>query len=146
MTQTYLPNGLPVPTCGPANPTAPFWTGLRNSVLRIQKCRCCHTWQWGPEFICHRCHSFDVEWREVQPRGRIYSWTRVWQAAQPTLKDAIPYIVVLVELDVASHVRLIGNLLGEPNQIVEIGAQVVGVYERSGQQPDPGALLQWSLE
>ena len=144
MKKTYLPEGLPLPTCGPADPAAAFWAGLRNSELLIQRCRCCKSWQWGPEFICHRCHSFDLEWRAVEPRGRIYSWTRVWQAAQPPLKDAIPYIVVLVELDVAPHIRLIGNLLGDPGQTIEIGAEVFGVFERTGRQHEPSMLLQWT--
>ena len=139
----YLPEGLPIPAPDLQGAAAPFWTGLRDGVLRIQKCGSCGRWQWGPDYICHHCHSFDLDWREVEPCGRIYSWTRVWQAAQPALNDSVPYIVALIELDVAPNVRLIGNLLGDPDQQVEIGAPVRGVFEPHERDGIAFALLQW---
>ena len=66
-----------------------------------------------------------------------------WQAAQPALNDSVPYIVALIELDVAPNVRLIGNLLGDPDQQVEIGAPVRGVFEPHERDGIAFALLQW---
>ena len=142
-TSRYLPVGLPIPTVDPNGLAAPFWEGLRVEKLKIQKCRDCGAWRWGPEWICHKCHSFDVAWVEVEPRGRIYSWERVWQATSPALKTAIPYLVVLVELEVANHVRLIGNLLGPRDQDVRIGAEVVGSFEHHADSDPAFTLLQW---
>jgi uncharacterized OB-fold protein len=140
---SYLPVGLPVPVPDPQGITAPFWAGLRVEKLMIQKCCRCGYWQWGPEFICHNCHSFDLDWREIEPRGRIYSWERVWQAVYPALKNATPYLVVLVELMVGDNIRLVGNLLGEPQQDVPIGAEVFGVFEHHSDTGPPYTLLQW---
>ena len=79
----YLPPGLPIPVVEPDGLSAPYWAGLRESRLRVQRCAHCHTWQFGPEWLCHRCHAFDPEWTEVEPRGRIFSWERIWHPSHP---------------------------------------------------------------
>jgi len=66
------------------------------------------------EWICHACHSFDLDWVEVAGRGRIYSWERSHHPVHPALKDRVPYVAVLVELPDAGNVRMVGNLLGDP--------------------------------
>ena len=142
---TYLPEGLPRPVPEPDALSAPYWEGTRRGELRIQRCRGCQAWQWGPEWICHRCHSFDLAWEAVEGRGTIYSWERVWHPVHPALKAAGSYIVVLVELPHAGNVRMLGNLLGDPQQEVRIGAPVVAVFEPHD-AADPGkayTLVQW---
>ena len=48
-------------------------------------------WQWGPEWICHRCLSFDIELGSAcGPRGRIYSWERAWHPVHPALQGPRP--------------------------------------------------------
>jgi uncharacterized OB-fold protein len=126
---TYLPEGLPRPVPEPDGLSAPYWEGTRRGELRVQRCRACRTWQWGPEWICHACLSFDLGWETVEGRGRIYSWERVWHPVHPALKEAGTYIVVLVELPDAGNIRMIGNLLGDPHQEIRIGAPVEAVFE-----------------
>ncbi|WP_296728555.1 OB-fold domain-containing protein [Variovorax sp.] len=138
-----LPAGLPIPVSEPDGLSEPYWQGLREGVLRVQRCTHCGTWQFGPEWICHGCHAFDPAWVDVVPRGRIFSWERVWHPAHAALKDHGPYLVVLVELPGAGNVRMVGNLLGDPMQAVEIGAEVEGVFERHPDAKPPYALLQW---
>jgi acetyl-CoA acetyltransferase len=75
---SYLPAGLPIPVAEPDGLSAPYWEGLRKGRLLVQRCSHCQTWQFGPEWLCHRCHAFDPEWIEIAPRGRIFSWKRVW--------------------------------------------------------------------
>lgn len=139
----YLPAGLPTPVPEPDGVSAPYWGGLREGVLRVQRCAHCRTWQFGPEWICHACLKFDPAWVDVEPEGRIYSWERVWHAVHPALKDRGPYLAVLVELPHAGGVRMVGSLLGDPMQEVRIGAQVQGVFEHHPEAPEPYSLLQW---
>jgi uncharacterized OB-fold protein len=145
MNDRYLPPGLPIPVPEPDGVSAPYWQGLREGVLRVQRCSHCGTWQFGPEWICHGCLRFDPAWTEVAPRGRIYSWERVWHPVHPALKEHGPYLVVLVELLHAGHVRMVGNLLGDPLQEVTIGAEVEGVFEHHPEADPPYSLLQWRL-
>jgi uncharacterized OB-fold protein len=140
---TYLPAGLPGPAADPEGLSAPYWEGLRQNRLLVQRCKQCGTWQFGPEWICHHCHAFDPGWVEVAPRGRIFSWERVWHPVHPALKEHGPYLVVLVELPQAGGVRMLGNLLGDPMQEVPIGAEVRGVFEQHSEGAAPYALLQW---
>jgi len=99
--------------------------------------------QFPPQWIAHDTQTFDIEWVEVEPRGVIYSWTRVWHPVHPALKDAGPYIVVVVELPHAGAVRMLGNLLGDPRQEVVIGASVEAVFEHHNDADPPFTLVQW---
>jgi uncharacterized OB-fold protein len=140
---TYLPAGLPIPVAEPDGLSAPYWAGLRQGRLLVQRCDHCQTWQFGPEWICHRCHAFDPAWTEVEPRGRIFSFERVWHPSHATLKSYGPYLAVLVELPKAGGIRMVGNLLGDPMQAVVIGADVEGVFEHHREASTEYSLLQW---
>src|SRR5262249_22038246 len=129
----YLPAGLPAPLPSPDGLDAPYWEASLRHELVCQRCRACGEFQWGPEWICHRCRSFDVGWERVEPRGVVFSWERIWHPVHPALRQACPYIIVLVALDIgasgrasapcaaAGGVRMVGNLLGDPRADVHIG-------------------------
>jgi uncharacterized protein len=144
--ERYLPAGLPVPVPEPDGLDAPYWEGTRLGELRVQRCKVCSAWQWGPEWICHACLSFDVGWQRIEGRGRIYSWERSWHAVHPALKGHGPYVVVLVELPHAGNVRMIGNLLGDPRQDVTIGTAVEAVFEAHDDAQPPFTLVHWTRD
>jgi uncharacterized OB-fold protein len=141
----YLPPGLPAPAAEPDGLSAPYWAGLQQERLLVQRCVRCACWQFGPEWVCHQCHDFDPAWVEVPAVGRIYSWERVWHPVHPALKDRCPYLAVLIELPHAGDVRMVGNLLGDAKQEVRIGSEVVGVYEHHREATPGYSLLQWRL-
>jgi len=139
----YLPAGLPAPAAD--GPAAEFWAAARRHELVVQRCPRCRTWQWGPEHICHHCHSFDLTYERVSPRGTVYSWERSWYSVHPALQQAVPYLTVLVELPQAGGVRMVGNLLGDPLQMVGIGAEVEAVFEDHHDADPPFTLVQWRM-
>lgn len=141
-TSSYLPDGLPAPSASPDGLDTAYWEGASAHRLVIQRCNGCGRHQWGPEWICHRCRSFDVGWVDVEPRGVIYSWERVWHPVHGAVAGACPYVVVLVELPGADGVRVVGNLLGDPNDPVVIGAEVEAVFE-DHEGETPYTLIQW---
>jgi uncharacterized OB-fold protein len=142
----YLRPGLPIPVPSPDGLDTPYWDGLRDERLLLQRCRACRGWQWGPEWVCHRCRSFDLAYEETEPSGVIYSHQRIWHPVHPALADQGPYIVVLVELPDAGGVRLVGNLLGDPHQDLPIGAAVHGVFEHHPDDDPPHTLLHWARD
>jgi uncharacterized OB-fold protein len=141
---TYLPEGLPAPAPAPDGLGAEFWEAAQRHELVVQRCNVCKAFQWGPEWVCNECHSFDLGYERVSGRGTIYSWERAWYPVHPALKNAVPYIVVLVELPDAGNVRMVGNLLGDPEQDVEIGAEVEAVFEDHAGD-EPYTLVQWRV-
>jgi hypothetical protein len=51
-----------------------------------------------------------------------------------------------VELPHVGNVRMVGNLLGDPMQVVTIGAGVEGEFEHHPESRPPYSLLQWKLK
>ena len=142
----YLSAGMPAPVPESDGLDAPYWNGTRQGRLMIQRCQRCESWQWGPEWICHHCRTFDVGWTEVAPYGRIYSWERTWHPPMAALKDHVPYLTVLVELEHAGGARMVGNLLGDPMREVQIGAEVRAVFEPHDEASLPYTLVQWEYK
>lgn len=143
MSGPYLRPGLPAPR--PTALDAPYWTGLSEERLLLQRCRGCDRFQWGPEWICHRCLSFDLVFAEVETRGVVFSHQRVWHPVHPALDGQGPYVIVLVALPHADGVRLVGNLVGDPMQPLEIGAPVKGVFEHHRDATPAFSLLHWRV-
>ena len=145
MSSPYLDPGLPVPAPSPDGLDKPFWDALAAEQVVAQRCVNCERWQWGPEWICHRCLSDELSFEPVQGQARIYSYERVWHPVHPALKDQGAYLVVLVEFPDADGIRMVGNLLGDPEQDVSIGTHVVPVFEHHGDAEPPFTLLQWRI-
>lgn len=143
MTATYLPAGMPAPEADAL--TRPFWEGLKQHRILVQRCTHCNTWQWGPEWICHACHAFDPAWVEIAGAGRIDSFARIWHPVHPALEGHGPYLAVIVTIADAGGIRMVGNLLGDPKQDVTIGSRVLPVFEDQPDAATPHTLLQWTL-
>ena len=139
----YLPSGLPQPVPAADGLDREYWEGTRRHELRIQRCQQCRGWQWGPEWICHRCHSFDLGFEAVEPKGVLFATERVWHPVHPALVDAVPYVVALVELPNADGVRVVGNLVGDALVDVPIGAAVTAVFEDHDDADQPYTLVHW---
>lgn len=137
-----LPAGLPGPVPSSEGLGAEFWQGTLDHKLLIQRCNSCRHWQWGPEIICRSCGSEELGYEETRGEGTLYSWQRSWYPVHPSLKESLPYLVVLVELADAPGVRMIGNLVGDPEQEFAIGDRVFAVFE-DHPGDTPYTLVQW---
>jgi uncharacterized OB-fold protein len=139
MSEFVLADGIYPVASAETDLDRPFWDGTREEEIRIQRCRDCRAFQWGPELVCSSCHSFDLGFEAVAPTGTVYSWTRVWHASHPALVEHVPYVVLVVELDHAPGIRLIGNRIGDQLAPVEIGTPVSAVFEHHQDY----TLVQW---
>lgn len=91
--------------------TQPFWDGVAERRLLVQHCAGCGMWIWQPKPVCPRCREDDPGWTEVSGAGRVASWTVIHPPVLPVWEDAVPFVVVLVELDDAPGVRMVGQLV-----------------------------------
>ncbi len=117
-----MPEDWVIPAIEPN--TEAFFTSGR---MLIQRCTACGYLQHPPEDICHACQRFAFDLQECSGRGTIFSFTVVHHAVHPSLET--PYTVVLVSLDDAPHVRIVGNLIDVPHEEVHIGMSVRALWE-----------------
>ena len=101
----YLPEGLPRPSPAPDGLDTPFWEGLRQEDLRLQRCQDCGGWQWGPEWICHRCLSDNVGYESLPAKGTIYSINpAIIIVLVPLVTSATTNVDPLVMIHVGSYI------------------------------------------
>ena len=99
--------------------------------LMVQACRACGHAQHPPEDLCRRCGSHDVAARPSTGVGRVESIAVVHHPVHPLLKDRVPYIVVLVAVDDAPGVRLLGNVSTAAPGEITIGTRMRVVFEEA---------------
>ncbi|MFK4099684.1 Zn-ribbon domain-containing OB-fold protein [Streptomyces sp. NPDC019531] len=124
---------------------APFWQYAAQGELRVQACADCGELRFPPRPCCPHCQSFGTEWRPVSGRGRIWSYVVPHPPLLPDYAAQAPYNVIVVELEEAPRIRLVGNLVraaGAPlNSLdpgrIRIGARVHVVFS--------DGLPQWVL-
>jgi hypothetical protein len=104
----------------------PFWKGLQEHRLLLQKCEHGHL-RFIPTEICDRCSSQSWTWQPVSGRGKVYTYTVVHRAPTPAYQFDAPYVVAHVELDEGP--RMISNLIDCNPAEVGIGMPVQVVFE-----------------
>ena len=99
----------------------PYWEGIAQGELRIQRCDACSRAVFYPRAICPHCHANQLSWIVASGKGTIYSYTVAHQAFGQFAAQA-PYIVAIVELD--EGVRMMTRVIDAPRERVSIGASV----------------------
>lgn len=90
--------------------TSPFFQAAKEGRLVYHACNACDRASHPPTRFCDACGGSDSAWREASGQGTLYSWTTVTHQVHPAYPA--PYTVVLVALNEAPNVRLVGTLPG----------------------------------
>jgi uncharacterized OB-fold protein len=134
-----LPADWALPALTPFN--RPWFT---SGAMSIQQCATCGVLQHPPEEICHECAGMTFATAVLVPTGTVCSYTIVHHSVNPRLDGVVPYAVVLVALDDAPHVRVVGNLLDVPVEEIAIGMPVTATWEELAADDGETILLpQW---
>ncbi|MFI6687864.1 Zn-ribbon domain-containing OB-fold protein [Streptomyces sp. NPDC050485] len=133
---------------------APFWEYAARGELRVQACAApdCGQLRFPPRPCCPHCQSFDSEWRLMSGRGRIWSYVVPHPPLLPEYAAQAPYNAVVVELAEDPLIRLVGNVVAEPDAPLDsvdparlrIGARVQVAFTETGQITVPRWLLERS--
>ena len=99
--------------------TQPFWDAVAERRLIVTRCSSCGSWIWQPRPLCPRCHVADPAWVEVSGAARVVSWTALHPPVLTVWADATPFVVLLVELDDAPGVRMIGQLVDDAGVLLK---------------------------
>lgn len=109
-------------------------TTLRDGRVAITRCAQCKKWEWYPLLACSHCLAQEWEWVNVEPKGVVFTWTRV---VRPTVtREGLepPYVLTLVELPQANGARVLALMdpdAGDP----AIGSEVSLVPVLLGEAP-----------
>jgi uncharacterized OB-fold protein len=118
-----LERPLPRPT-----PTSrPFWDGLREGCLRLQRCDDCGAWVFYPRNRCHRCLSAALTWHDVSGAATLYTFTIARQPTSPHFVDDVPQFLAVVEL--AEGVRMTSTLVDVEESDIRVGMALAPVFD-----------------
>jgi hypothetical protein len=113
----------------PLNPvlTQPFWEAARRHELVIPRCQTCDYIFFYPRSECPRCFGTNVEWARVSGRGRLHSYTIVYQPANAAFRADAPHIYAVVQLDEGP--RMVSNIVQCNLDAVRVDMPLVAVFD-----------------
>lgn len=115
----------------PSPDATEFWAGLNRGDLLLPYCTDCEAFFWYPRTSCPECGSRSIEWRTASGRGVVHSFCIIHQSPLPHLKDLLPVVTALVDLNEGP--RMMGLLDIEPDPAaVRVGATVTLDIRASG--------------
>lgn len=97
--------------------------------VALQQCRTCAHVQHPPEEVCQACQGFDLDVFLSAGEGRVESVAVAHYPVHPALKDQVPYAIVVVSVNDAAGVLIVGNAVGVLPGEVRIGDSVRAVFE-----------------
>ena len=115
------------PLPAPSAVSAPFWDGLKSGELRLQRCAECQSHVFYPRSVCPHCLSERLEWATASGRGKVYSFTIVRRAMNPSFADDVPYVFAIVEL--AEGPRVTTNIVNCAPDDVRVDMPVKATYD-----------------
>ena len=108
------------------NEAAPHWCAAKAGVLSLPRCAQCLRFAWPPRAACPHCGNV-LEWVTCRGTGTVVTYSIVRRAVDPALKDAVPYVVAIVELD--EGVRLFTNIVDADPGALRAGIAVTCRFE-----------------
>ena len=113
----------------PLNPelTRPFWEAAKRHELVMPRCTTCDHLFFYPRSECPRCFSSALEWVPVSGRGRLHSFTIVYQPANAAFRDNAPYVYAVVQLDEGP--RLVSNVVECDPETVRVDMPLMAVFD-----------------
>lgn len=114
----------PSPRSTPAN--EPYWQGLREHRLLVQRCAGCGKLRHYPRPMCDACYAMDYGWQEIDGHGTVYSWAVTHHPFHPAFKRDVPYVTITAEL--GDGIRIQAPLAGDRSVPLSVGLAVTLDY------------------
>ncbi len=121
------PTPIPKPRPQPTPVSQPFWDGLREERVQLQRCDECDRWVFYPRSRCPGCLSDRLTWTPVDGMGTVYTFTVAEQPTAPPFADEVPQLLAIVEL--TQGVRLSTTLVDADPADVRVGTPVAPVFD-----------------
>lgn len=105
----------------------PFWEGCKQHKLLIQECLKCNTKIFYPKLYCPICLSSEIRWIEASGKGRVYTFTTVYNYQPADFSSDVPYIIAVIRLD--EGVQLMSNIVDCTPEEIGCDMEVEVVFE-----------------
>ncbi|WP_220198250.1 Zn-ribbon domain-containing OB-fold protein [Ktedonospora formicarum] len=125
-----MPRQLPASMLQQDSDSRPYWEGLAQGELRIQRCSSCSKAVFYPRSICPHCFSDQLTWMVASGKGTIYTYTVAHQAFGAFAED-VPFVIALVELE--EGVRMMTRIIGADRDTLAVGKGVHVTFESVGE-------------
>ena len=109
----------------PSPDAAPFWAGVANHELVIPRCERCERFFWYPRTACPNCGGREISWVTASGRGVVHSFCINFQTSVAHLRDLVPFITALIDLDEGP--RLLALLDAAPTPRLDLVGKSVSV-------------------
>jgi len=104
-----------------------FWDATKNKKLVFQKCKKCGHVIWPPSNICPICYSTDITTITSKGKGKVYSFGVFRVPFHESVKENIPYILAVVELEEGPMV--VSNIANYSAENLKCGCEVKLIWE-----------------
>jgi len=108
----------------------PFFDGLANNELRLQRCENCHLLRYPIAIVCPNCLSRDAAWETLSGRGIVHSSVVFHQVYNAAFADKVPYNVAIVELEEGP--LLMTTVVETDPSAVAVGDRVTAIFTTIG--------------
>jgi uncharacterized OB-fold protein len=113
----------PVPTAV----SQPYWDGLREHRLLMQRCATCQQLQFYPRSGCRHCGGTDLSWEQVSGTGRIYSYTIIHRAPFEAFAADVPYVYAIIQLDEGP--RVVATVETSDHDSLTVDTPVTAIFD-----------------
>ena len=99
-------------------------------LFKLQVCAACNHVQYPPQEFCSQCLADDLAWENVNPLGKVLSWTTSHASTNQFFKSVLPFHVGMIKLDCGPvMIAYLAASCRQPGSRV----QVTGAPDKSGQ-------------
>ncbi len=124
------PSVTSMPLPEPTPVSRPFWDALAEHRILVQYSPSLDRYVFYPRTLAPGSFADDLEWREIDGAGTVYTYTVARRPTGPPWTDAVPQLLAVVAWDVGP--RISTELTDVVREDVRIGMRVVPVFCDTG--------------
>lgn len=131
------PDLSPVPPLPEPTPvSAPYWRALTEHRIMIQYSPSLDRYVFYPRTLAPGTLADDLEWREIDGAGELFTYTVAHRPTGPPWADALPQLLAVVQWDAGPRVST--ELVDVEPDDIRIGMRVAPVFH---DMPESGITL-----
>jgi len=108
-----------------------FYKYVSQGKLMGGKCKKCGKIHLPPRPLCDKCFSKDLEWIQIQPKGKLVTYTIIY-VAPPQFEQMAPYAVGIIQLE--NDLKIPGMIRDVERERIKIGMELTMQFDTSAVQ------------